>query len=60
MERRGEASVFGMLKVSVFLEEVPYMLGTSSCCRMFQELGVGDRGFSELGQEVIRDAESEA
>ena len=36
------------------------MLGASSCCRVFQELGVGDRGFSELGQEVIRDTESEA
>ena len=33
------------------------MLGASSCCRVFQELGVGDRVFSELGQEVIRDAE---
>ena len=36
------------------------MLGASSCCRVFQELGVGDRGFSELGQEVIRDTESRA
>ena len=29
------------------------MLGASSCCRVFQELGVGDRGFSELGQESL-------
>ena len=60
MERRGEASVFGMLKLGVILQELPYMLGASSCSRVFKELGVGDRGFSELGQEVIRDAESGA
>ena len=36
------------------------MLGASSCCRVLQELGVSDRGFSELGQEVIRDTESRA
>ncbi len=60
MERRGEAGAFGMLKVGVILQEVPYMLGASSCCRVFQELGVGDRGFSELSQEVIRGTESGA